>query len=235
MGVRPVDGRRERWSSHRAARREEFVEAALRALARHGPELRVEQVAAEAGVSKPVLYRHFTDKAHLLAALHDRVAVLLMERLEPALDPDDPPHLRIRTGVDAFLSLLEEHPNLYLLVSRTVPAGATNEGEGVRAGKELAARALTQLFDDYLHAYGLDTRGAAPMAHSVVGMVHSTAEWWLEKRSMSRQEVVDHLSETVWDCLDGYLRRRGARLDPDTPTSPDDVLAARAEHTRTPD
>ncbi|MBW1598853.1 TetR/AcrR family transcriptional regulator [Streptomyces sp. JJ38] len=232
--VQPVDGRRERWSTHRAARREEFVDAALRALAAHGPELRVERVAAEAGVSKPVLYRHFTDKAHLLAALHDRVTVMLMERLEPALDPTAAPRAQIRGAVDAFFSLLEDHPNLYWLVSRSDPAGPASEGQGVRASKEMAAKTLAQIFDEYLHAYGLDTRGAEPLAHSIVGMVHSTADWWMQKPTLSRADVVAHLSDSVWDCLDGYLRRRGVELPPDTPLSPDDVLVARTETTAGP-
>src|SRR5437763_7604163 len=66
------DARRERWRAHREARREEFVEATIRAVARHGPEVGMDEIAAEAGVTKPVLYRHFTDKADLYLAVGRR-------------------------------------------------------------------------------------------------------------------------------------------------------------------
>ncbi|MCX2968392.1 MULTISPECIES: TetR/AcrR family transcriptional regulator [Streptomyces] len=229
--MQPVDGRKERWRSHRAARREEFVDAALRALAAHGPELRVARVAAAAGVSKPVLYRHFADKDDLLAALHVRLTAMLMERLAPATDPAAAPTARIRGAIDALFSLLDEHPNLYRLVSRTLLTGPDSGRQGVRSGKTLAARTLTQVFDAYLFAFGLGTRGAEPMAHAVVGMVHNTAEWWLEHGAAGRAETVDRLAEAVWDCFDGFLRRRGVTVDPGTPLPPEDALAARAGST----
>ncbi|WP_312866497.1 TetR/AcrR family transcriptional regulator [Streptomyces boluensis] len=234
--MRSVDGRKERWRSHRAARREEFVDAALRALAAHGPELRVDQVALAAGVSKPVLYRQFSGKTDLLEAVHERATTLLIERLVPALDSSLAPLAQVRAAVDAFFSVLDQHPNLYWLVNTTIPAGPLREGTGVRAGKALAAATLSQVFAAHLRALGLDTRDAQPLAQAVVGMVHTTAEWWLESRTMSRAEVVDFLTPVAWAAIDGYLGRHGVRLDPHTPVSPDDIPSPRADRplSRTP-
>ncbi|WP_158574082.1 TetR/AcrR family transcriptional regulator [Streptomyces triticagri] len=229
-----VDGRRERWRSHRAARRAEFVDAALRSLARTGPELRVDQVAAEAGVSKPVLYRQFTDKADLLAALHERATAIFAGRLAPALAPAAAsPNALIRGAVDAFFSVLDDHPDLYRLVSRTLPTGPGREGSGLRQGRTLAAATLTQLFDEYLHAFGADTRDAAPLAQAVVGMVQQSAEWWLETRATGRGASVDFLTRAVWDVVDGALRRQGIELDPELPVSTEEFLTSAGR--RTPD
>lgn len=224
------DGRKSRWTAHRAARREEFIDAALRALAVHGPELHIGHVAQQAGVSKPVLYRQFADKADLLAALQERGVAMLVDRVMPALDDSLPPLDRVRGAIDGFFSLLEEHPNLYWLAARTIPAGPRGEGTGVRAGKALTAAELTRIFDEGLHFFGLDTRGAEPWAHAIVGMVQNTAEWWLEKRTMSRQEVVDRLTEMVWANIDGFLRGYGIELDPKVPISPDQVMSASPRH-----
>ena len=71
------DARKHRWTSHRDQRRREFVDAALRVLDSDGPELLMDAVAAEAGVSKPVLYRYFSDKAALIDALAERGSELL--------------------------------------------------------------------------------------------------------------------------------------------------------------
>src|SRR5881227_296891 len=82
------DARRDRWRKHRIARRAEFIEAALKALDEHGPDLGMEDVAAAAGVTKPVLYRHFDDKADLYDALGQRGTEILFERLIPAINAE---------------------------------------------------------------------------------------------------------------------------------------------------
>ena len=62
------DGRTTRWDAHRDQRRAELVQAAVRAIDQHGPDVTIADIAAEAGVSKPVLYRYFTDKDQPRAA-----------------------------------------------------------------------------------------------------------------------------------------------------------------------
>src|SRR3954453_22878646 len=63
------DGRNTRWDSHREARRAELVEAAVAAIDEHGPSASIADIAASAGVSKPVLYRYFSDKDDLYRAV----------------------------------------------------------------------------------------------------------------------------------------------------------------------
>ena len=63
------DGRSSRWDSHRETRRAELVAAAVRAVDSGGTEVSIADIAAEAGVSKPVLYRYFADKAELHGAV----------------------------------------------------------------------------------------------------------------------------------------------------------------------
>lgn len=231
---RSVDGRSARWSSHRAARREEFVDAALRAVARHGPDVSIAQVAAEAGVSKPVLYRQFTDKADLLVAVQERGTALLLDRLVPAINAHLATVARIRGAIDAFFSVLDDYPNLYWLAARSVPVGPAAESNGVQAGKALAAAALSHVFDENLRAFGLDAAGAEPWAHAIVGMVQNTAEWWLREAPMSRPDVVDHLTTIVWAAVDGFLRHHGITIDPDAPLDPGRILSP-AARTRTAD
>jgi AcrR family transcriptional regulator len=85
---RDDDGRSTRWSAHREARRAELVEAAVAAIDHLGPLAGVEDIAAAAGVSKPVLYRYFSDKADLHTAVGTWGADLVLERLLPAFVAD---------------------------------------------------------------------------------------------------------------------------------------------------
>ena len=66
----------------RAARREQLLDAADRAVARSGAATSMAAVAAEAGITKPVLYRHFGDKGGLVAALTARHTARLLAVLQ---------------------------------------------------------------------------------------------------------------------------------------------------------
>lgn len=203
------DGRRSRWTGHRQQRREEFVRAALRVLARSGPDLPVDAVAAEAGVSKPVLYRYFNDKAALVEALGEVGSAALLARMLPAMQSDRPPLDRVRDAVSAYFALIDEQPNLYRLLARW-PCP-----ESVQRDKDLIATTLTAILGDYLRVFGLDSGGAEPWAYGLTGLVQSTGEWWLSRRSMSRVHVVGYVTELIWAALSGVLRDAGVALDPE--------------------
>lgn len=191
------------------------MRAALRALDTHGPDFGMEDVAAAAGVTKPVLYRHFTDKADLFVALGQRGTELLFDRLIPALNNEEAPVPRIRKSLDAYFSTIEEYPNLYrLLVRRHAPAPLPNT---VAEDKELIGAALARLLGDYLRALDLDSGAAEPWGHGIVGLVQNVGEWWLERRSMSRDAVVEYLTQIIWAAIDGILRQHGVVVDPDQP------------------
>ena len=218
------DARRDRWRKHRVARRAEFVEAALKALDEHGPDLAMEDVAVAAGVTKPVLYRHFADKADLYLALGQRGTELLFSRLVPAINSELAPVPRIRTALDAFFTVIEEHPNLYHLLARgTFPEKAA-DADVVAEDKELIATALTALLGDYMRMFGMDSGAAEPWAYGIVGMVQNTGEWWLERRSMSRDSVVEYLTQIIWAAIDGLARQQGIAIDPNLPLEENEVV-----------
>src|SRR5947209_14328014 len=84
------DGRSTRWSEHREARRTELVAAAVSAIDEHGPAASIAEMAASAGVSKPVLYRYFADKDDLYRAVGQWGAEQVMAVLVPTLLADAP-------------------------------------------------------------------------------------------------------------------------------------------------
>lgn len=212
------DGRRSRWSEHRERRRAEFVEAALRVLARTGPDLPMDAVAAEAGVTKPVLYRYFSDKSALVEALGEAGSAVLFARLLPAMQSGRPPLDRIRDAVGAYFAVIDELPNLYWLLARWPVA--ESGGGTIQQDKELIATSLTAIIGDYLRVFGLDSGGAEPWAYGITGLVQSTGEWWLSRRSMSRIHVVDYVTQLIWAALSGVLRDAGVVLDPARPLPP---------------
>jgi AcrR family transcriptional regulator len=216
-GAEAQDARRDRWSAHRAQRREEFVAAALRVLAAQGPELPMDAVAAEAGVTKPVLYRYFADKAALVEALGEFSSGLLLDRLLPAIGSDSPALARIRDAVDAYFAVIDEHPNLYWLLARQAAGNGSPDADPVHRNKEFIANSLSAVIGDYLRAYGLDSGAAEPWGYGLTGLVQSTGEWWMSRRSMSRPNVVEYLTKLIWAAMKGVLAESGIAIEPDQP------------------
>jgi AcrR family transcriptional regulator len=215
--VKGGDARRDRWSDHRARRRREFVDAALRVLEVQGPDLPMDAVAAEAGVTKPVLYRYFQDKSALVDALAERGSQILLDRLLPAIQAGCPALSRVRDAVGAYFAVIDEHPNLYWLLAREGRADSGSGPDSIQQNKEFIATALTAVLGDYLRAYGLDSGGAEPWAYGMTGLVQSTGDWWLQRRSMTRATVVEYVTQIIWAAIAGMLREAGIVVNPDEP------------------
>lgn len=211
------DARRERWREHRQARRAELVETAVRAIGKQGPDVGMDDIAAEAGVTKPVLYRHFSDKADLYLAVGHWGTRELMRRIEPAITEDGSPLQRIRRIVDTYLGLIEEYPNLYRFVVRRTFADRPVTDDPVTTEKAVIANSLSRLLGEYLRGLGLDSGGVEPWSHGLVGMVQSSGDWWLDRQSMSRENLTDYLTSIIWYALDGVLRSGGISIDPNEP------------------
>jgi len=181
----------------------------------------MDAVAAEAGVTKPVLYRYFSDKAALVEALGEAGSAVLLARVLPAMQSSRPPMERIRDAVGAYFAVIDELPNLYWLLAHWPSAeaggGPGQQASTVQQDKELIATALTAVIGDYLRVFGLDSGAAEPWAYGITGLVQSTGEWWLSRRSMSRVHVVDYVTQLIWAALSGVLRDGGVVVDPVRP------------------
>jgi AcrR family transcriptional regulator len=201
-GVKPaLQGERQR---RREERRAEMVQAAINAVHVHGPGVSVAEIAAAAGVTKPVLYRHFADRADLQRAVGQRAVQMLVERMDPMLDPAREPVQLIRGAIDAFLAAIEDEPQLWRFVVRH-PIERTTGAEVVDDAREQIARRLAVIIGDRLRAAGLDPGGAEAWAHGLVGMVQGAGDWWLEHRTMSRDSLTDHLASLIWGGVSGVI------------------------------
>ncbi|HEV7979390.1 TetR/AcrR family transcriptional regulator [Amycolatopsis sp.] len=202
------DARTERWREHKLALRKEFVDATFRALAEHGPDASMDDIAAVAGVAKPKIYRHFADKADLYGAVSERMGEILWQRLLPTLNlRDDPPRVTIERGLEAYVSTVDEYPNVFRFLMRSQYI------ELMENGKEIAG-VIASMLKEYLRSLDLDDEVAEPSAYAVVGAVGASTEWWMRTRTVSREAFVAHLATMIWGSLDATLRAQGVALTP---------------------
>lgn len=196
---RPDPKREARW----AERRSDLIEAADRVVRRDGPATSMNDIAREAGITKPILYKHFGDKGGLYQALAERYVRALLEELRVALDAEPEARARIRRTIDAYLAFVEREREVYdFLMHRAVterPEARATVADFIR---QLAAE-LAIVLGDELRRAGVDSGGAEPWAYGIVGMVQLAGDRWLEQRSMSRATVVDYLETLVWQGMSG--------------------------------
>ncbi len=181
-------------------RRAQLLDAANRVVMREGPEVSMNSIAAEAGITKPILYRHFGDKGGLFRALAERHTDDLLERLRQALTTRGGRRDRTRTTLDAYLSAIEERPQIY----RFLMHRASVEEPDVRGEVASFLRRLSdQLAAGIRVDLGLadDDPRAVVWAHGIVGMAQNAGEWWLDQTDVSRAEVVEQLTELLWGAL----------------------------------
>ena len=204
----PNDGRSSRWDDHREARRAELVDAAVAAIDLHGPAASIAEIAASAGVSKPVLYRYFTDKDDLYRAVGAWGANAVIDGLLPVLLSDAPVRERVERGCAAYLDLISRHPHVFFLLVEH-----PTSDDPLADGKEMVAATISRTLGDALRDLGVDAAGAEPWAHGLVGLGLSTGEWWLRRHTMSRAAVSRYLSSFVWHAFEGIARETGVRVD----------------------
>jgi AcrR family transcriptional regulator len=179
----------------RDARREGLLAAADRVVQRDGASASMAAIAAEAGISKPILYRHFGDKGGLYAALAERHTDRLLDALVEALTAGGPARERVHRTIDTYLSVIEAEPQVYRFLMQSeeaAPVGGPVHGF-LRRLREL----LTAGIAHELRLAADDTRATA-WAAGIVGMVQASGDWWLESRTCSRTELTDQLTDLLW-------------------------------------
>lgn len=206
------DGRKQRWAAHREARRGELVEAAVRAITAQGPGVGMDDIAAEAGVTKPVVYRYFTDKADLYVAVGQRAANDLLAEVVGAIEAGGPPKDLLTTAIDAYLAQIERAPNLYRFVVARPFLDRAPSTDLVDDYRSLIATAVARSMGEGLRAAGLDSGGAEAWGHGVVGFVQQAGDWWIERRSMSRADLTSYLVALLWGGLFELHREAGLDL-----------------------
>jgi AcrR family transcriptional regulator len=186
----------------RERRRRELLDAADRVIHRSGLAFSMDEIAAEAGITKPVLYRHFGDKEGLYEALTERYVRELKQALRPAIETDDP-RSRLAATIDAYLSYVERQPDRYRFLLAAAEQPRTAELVADFRREHIGGCAFTS--PAKLGRAGLDPGFAEPWAQCVSGLIRAAGASWLESRSLPRARLVEYLTTVLWDGF-GALR-----------------------------
>ncbi|MFD5448619.1 TetR family transcriptional regulator [Streptomyces sp. NPDC003470] len=198
-------------------RRRELLEAADRVVLRDGPQASMNAIAAEAGITKPILYRHFGDKGGLYAALAQRHTDALLASLRAALDAPADRRERVEATLDTYLAAIEAAPQVYRFLMHPAE-GSTGPGDQTEQGFDVGRHSapllrrmgeeLGKVIEERLDMGPGSERLARVWGHGIVGMMHAAGDWWLGERPCSRAELVTSLADLLW----GRLSAAGDRV-----------------------
>jgi AcrR family transcriptional regulator len=179
-------------------RRALIVEAAGRLFGEHGYDgTRLDAIAAAAGVTKPILYRHFSDKQALYLALLARHRDDLGS-FAAAIPDSGTVEERMRGVLEVWLSYVEAHSYAWRLLFRD--SGGGPEIQAFRL--EVHARARTVLVEIIRSLTGaaIPAREHEPLAELMSMGMASLVLWWMDNPAVPRGAIVDAMVR-VWAGL----------------------------------
>jgi AcrR family transcriptional regulator len=164
-------------------------------------------IAAEAGITKPILYRHFGDKSGLYRALATRHTDALLATLRAALDSPGDRRDRVEATLHAYLAAIETRPQVYRFLMHPADSPAADGEKGFDVGRQ-SIPLLRRMGEDLgeVIAERLDLgqdgrRTARVWGHGIVGMMYAAGDWWLGERPCSRDQLVRGLADLLWGLL----------------------------------
>jgi len=179
-------------------RRQQLLDIGRRLFAERGLEgTSIEEIAAQAGVSKPVVYEHFGGKEGLYAVVVDRE----VERLSTVtMTLFEGPHSKpkFEAAAVSLLRYIEDNADGFRILVRD-----SSPGSGGTYGTLLAdiASQVDDIMADFLKSRGRDPKLAPMYSQMMVGMVAFTGQWWLDARKPKLEQVAANLIDLAWNGL----------------------------------
>ena len=180
--------------------RETVLDAAEQVIAREGAGVSIDDIALEAGVTKPIVYDRVGSRSELADALAERLADRLVQAAGDSLIGTPISQAALAKFFETNLLTVKEHRELFLYVS----GGATDQtATGRLKVAERSTGPMALAIAEWRRGFGQDPGVADTWAVAVVGALQMTAIWWTAHDELSATEVAANLADLLWNGLPG--------------------------------
>ncbi len=200
----------------RAEREQQLLDIAHARFAAHGyGAVTMDEVAADAGVTKPLLYAYFGNKERLYLACMERAGDAMLATVLAAVEATDGPAEALRHGIEAFFAFVDEDRDAWrVLFDETLPTG----GELAQRVGEYRERLVGLVSAANLNRLPARRRAAhateiEALSHALLGAAEALARWWLRSGALSAADAAELLIATVEPGL--AARAAGRATTPD--------------------
>ncbi len=200
----------------REERERQLLDVAEEVFADHGYQVtRVELSAAEAGITKPVIYDHFGSKENLLVAVVARAREDLLSSTKTALDaipPHSPVEDYFRAGVRSFMEFFERRRGSFRVYMQE-SAVAVVAGQDIEMVRQAQARDIAERFGDIpqIAEYPLPYREA--MAEIMIATNERVAGWRLRNPDITLDMAVEIVMAVLWNGFRSYTAESVPEVD----------------------
>jgi AcrR family transcriptional regulator len=166
-------------------RRQQLIDVALELFARRGYRATtMDDIADAAGVTKPLVYQHFSSKRALYLELVNSIAQELLIAIRGAVMEAEGPRRQVEMGFAAYFRLVISREDEFRLLYGRDHADDKELGRALRTVEDAIAAAIEPLIDA-----GLDDDHRRLLAYAVVGMAEGASRRFMEQRSAAGESV----------------------------------------------
>ena len=166
-------------------RRHQLFAVALELFAHRGYRATtMDDIAEAAGVTKPLLYQHFSSKRALYLELVDSIAKDLLTAVGRAVAQAEGPRQQVELGFAAYFRLVVSHEAEFRLLYGRDHADDQELGRALRTVEDAIAEAIDPLIDA-----GLDADHRRLLAYGIVGMAEGASRRFMAQRPDSDTEL----------------------------------------------
>lgn len=182
-------------------RREQLIEVGRALFASKGFEaVSVEEIAAHAKVSKPIVYEHFGGKEGLYAVIVDREMRALTSVLTAALDdPTVHPRQIVERTALALLTYIEEDAEGFQVLARDSPSTEPSGSFSSLLG-DIAVR-VEDILSETFKRQKLSTKGVPYYTQMLVGMTVFTGQYWADRPKVNKEQLAAYIVDLAWHGL----------------------------------
>jgi AcrR family transcriptional regulator len=159
----------------------------------------MDEIAAEVGVTKPLLYHYFGNKEALYLACMEPAAEALVDTVAAAVEATETSADALRAGVHAFFIFVDADRAAWrVLFDETLPAGAEPARRAAEQRERLtdlvAAAQLERLPDERRESLRVQIEA---MSAAMLGAAEALARWWLRTDAISAADAAELLVRTI--------------------------------------
>ncbi|WP_192580033.1 TetR/AcrR family transcriptional regulator [Micromonospora sp. AMSO31t] len=192
----------------RAVREQQMLDAAVKVFSRRGFHASsMDEIADDAGISKPMVYAYLGTKEELFVACLHREGTRMMEAIAGAAAPDLPADERLWRGLRAFFGFVGAHRDGWAVLYRQARGEQPFAAELATMRGRLV-EVVAGMLDHALRAKGREV-GATDLevvAYALVGATESLADWLADHPEADPEKTATRMMNVAWLGADQLLR-----------------------------
>lgn len=185
------------------ARRARIDKAAVQVFAERGYDATsVGEIAAAAGVSRTVLYDHYSSKRELYLHILDTQNAEMLAAVAGGITGSGAGHDRTKATIEAYLVWSRSHPAARRLLVDPIPTGDPELDRVLRDQHVLRAETVAEMLGPDLKRSGIEPGSAVSVVvELMIAGVDGVARWWNDHPDVALDRVTEVALRLLWNGL----------------------------------